>query len=355
MFEKPTTPDHTMREGQRFLDTIHEQMHRDPLSVSRTMSNLLQGLHRVRRQMPEDQWRQFCKEVVPRHDLSRMIQEDPFTQHSVRKPRGYAGDAELLDYIYGKREANTTPMGKSIFEFTTNTPVSRAVRTRARIIAGIIDRLAGQRHSGLRVLSIACGHLREADLSEAVGQGKVSEYVAFDQDADSLAHVSERLGGKNVRTVRGSVADLMMGRHKDLCGFDFVYAAGLYDYLNQRLATRMTSWMFDATRPGGLTLLTNYVRDIVGDGYMEAFMDWELIFRSPEELEDTTRRIAPGQIAGRKTYTEDDGMVVFVELLKASRVPFPADLPFAPVPQRRNGVLKPESNAAAFPGDERAA
>jgi hypothetical protein len=121
-----------------------------------------------------------------------------------------------------------------------------------------------------------------------------------------------------------------MGKHKDLSGFDFVYAAGLYDYLSQKLATRMTSWMFNTTRPGGITLLTNYLRDIDGDGYMEAFMEWELIFRSPEELADTASRIPAEQIADKKTYLEEGGMIVFVELHKAARVRSESDIAFRP-------------------------
>jgi SAM-dependent methyltransferase len=302
------------------------------------MFDLLQGLHEIRRDIPRDEWRQFCKETVPNHHLAKMIHQDPFTLHSVRKPRGYPGDAALLDFIYGRRTAPTTTLGERIFEFTTNTPPSRGVRSRARIIAGIIDRLARQRGS-LRILSIACGHLREAEMSEAVREGKVTEYVAFDQDEESLAHVRERFPNGRVTTIRGSLGELLLGKHKGLGQFDFVYAAGLYDYLSEKLATRLTTWMFNVTAPGGVTLLTNYLPDIVGAGYMEAFMEWELIFRSPEELADTARRIPADQIADRRSYVEDNNMIAFVELLKAS--PTPPVLPppvFHPVAPRRNGV-----------------
>ncbi len=46
----------------------------------------------------------------------------------------YAGDAVLLDYIYGHHHAPATLLGRRILEFTTNTPASRAVRIRAGII-----------------------------------------------------------------------------------------------------------------------------------------------------------------------------------------------------------------------------
>ncbi|MBI4582317.1 MAG: class I SAM-dependent methyltransferase [Planctomycetes bacterium] len=319
--------------ARRFLDTIYEQWPRDILSVAHTMSTLLDGLQQVRREMSPQEWRVFCEEVVPKHGLAEVIRQDPFTLHSVRKPRGYAGDAELLDYIYGHRSAQTTTIGKDIFAFTTNTPACRAVRRRAEVIAGIIDSLAEER-GPIRVLSIACGHLREADMSGALRQGKIREYAAFDQDPDSLAHVDRRLGGRNVRTVRGSIGELLLGRHKSLYGYDFVYAAGLYDYLTQRLATRMTSWMFDATGPGGLTLLTNFLRDNAGAGYMEAFMEWELILRSPNELIDTARQLPADQIADQSVYTDELGMVVYVELRRTAAVRTAVDLVRPPLAGR---------------------
>jgi len=327
--QQNTSSDRLMAEGRRFLDQMYSQMHNDPLAVAHQISTLFHGLHDVRRQMPREEWKNFCKSVAAKHALAEVIHQDPFTLHSFRKPRGYAGDAELLDYIYGHRKVPTSQVGQTIFEYTTGTAVSQAVRNRAQVIAGIVDRVARERGS-VRVLSIACGHLREADLSEAVQQGAVREYVAFDQDAASLAEVDRRLGNKNVRTVRGSVADLLMGRHKELTGFDFVYAAGLYDYLSQKVATRMTSWMFNATRPTGVTLLTNFVHDVVEDGYMEAFMDWELIFRTPEELAATASRIPADQIAQQRSYTEETGSVVFVELHKASRVRLAEGVAFRP-------------------------
>ncbi len=338
-------PELLLGRGSRLLDRIYETFPREPEKVSAVMTDLLQELCQVRREMPGDQWKQFCEEVVPKHGLAELIQEDPFTQHSASKPRGYPGDAMLLDYIYGYRRPETTHVGRSIFDFTTNTPPSRAVRERARIIAGIIDRLAARRKE-LRILSIACGHLREAEMSQTFQDGRVAEYVAFDQDLESLAHVRERFNGKNVRTIRGTVGEMLLGRLRNLGQFDFVYAAGLYDYLPQKLATRLTTWMFNTTRDGGITLLTNFLPDTAGIGYMEAFMKWELIYRSAEELLATAKRIPAHRIADQKVYEEKNGMVVFAELHKTGQsLPIPDTFiqpvgspPFAGSQTGRNGA-----------------
>jgi hypothetical protein len=91
--------------------------------------------------------------------------------------------------------------------------------------------------------------------------------------------------------------------------------------------------MFKATRPGGMTLLTNFLPDTIGTGYMEAFMEWNLIYRTPEELVDTTQRIPGGQIAGKSVYVEDNERVVFAELRKAKQPQHVVETPFQPVSQ----------------------
>ena len=112
--------------------------------------------------------------------------------------------------------------------------------------------------------------------------GQIKEFVALDQDADSLAHVNRAYAGTGVRTVQASVKSILSGKIA-FEGFDFVYAAGLYDYLAERVATRFTRLMFDMLAPGGRLLVANFAPVLPEVGYMETFMDWKLIYRTAEE------------------------------------------------------------------------
>jgi hypothetical protein len=60
-------------------------------------------------------------------------------------------------------------------------------------------------------------------------------FVAFDQDAASLAEVEAMAVSKAVEPIPGSISRLIAGRH-DFSDFDLVYAAGLFDYLEDRTA-----------------------------------------------------------------------------------------------------------------------
>jgi hypothetical protein len=60
----------------------------------------------------------------------------------------------------------------------------RAVRHRRDLIAATIDETCAAR-PGARILSVACGHLREAALSDAVMTGALSTLIALDMPVHS--------------------------------------------------------------------------------------------------------------------------------------------------------------------------
>jgi len=64
-----------------------------------------------------------------------------------------------------------------------------------------------------------------------------------------------------------SVLQILSGKAKQ-GQFDFVYAAGLFDYLSAPVAAALTCRMFEMTRPGGLTLIPNFLTGVLDTGYM---------------------------------------------------------------------------------------
>jgi trans-aconitate methyltransferase len=206
------------------------------------------------------------------------------------QPRGYAGDAELIDYIYFQQhQPELCDIGHALFLYNTNAPASSAVRERRNYLAHKIDEVAAQR-SGARVLSMACGHLREARLSQALRQGDIAELVAMDQDEQSLAEVAKACAGLPVTALQGSVQQWLRNRFK-LGGFDLVYAAGLYDYLNQHLGAAFTEKLFNTLRPGGQLVIPNFLPDVSSVGYMECCMKWWLIYRGEQDMLRLLERI----------------------------------------------------------------
>jgi extracellular factor (EF) 3-hydroxypalmitic acid methyl ester biosynthesis protein len=214
------------------LDIVNDQLQAG--WIAGALDELFDDLMGRREEEPQD-WPAYARSCLS-HPVCRLLHQDPFTYRAFAKPRGYAGDAIMMDYIYGLGEAGeaarkATPLGHAIFQYMDTRPSAKAVRFRRRLIAGLIDQVAQRQEA--RVLAVAAGHLREVEISSAMQNGKVREFVAFDQDESSLAVVARDYAHLGVRTMPGSVRQILSGKAK-LEQYDFVYAAGLFDYLSGR-------------------------------------------------------------------------------------------------------------------------
>lgn len=303
----------TLDEALTMIDTCGD--------IAAAFAMLCQELRETRRSLSAADWQQFATVACREHPLHALLAQDPLTARAFDKPRGYAGDAVMLDLVYAAEDdyqppeiAQSTPLGHQIYRATLQAPAAQAVRNRRRIIVEKLDEVAA-RVSQPSVFSLACGHLREALHSSAVREGRIGRYVAMDQDGESLAVVERDSGPFGVEAVHGSVRDILRGRF-DLGGFDFVYAAGLYDYLATPLAQRLTEKLFAMLNPGGHLLLANYLPDIVTAGYMEAFMDWWLIYRSGREILQLAEALSDDDIGSLCLYPDATRNIGFLEITR---------------------------------------
>ena len=257
--------------------------HFDDGRIADGVAVLFDELTHLRRDLDDDEWRVAREAAVACEAVRRVVHQDPITRHSFDKPRGYAGDAELLDRIYDDAApGESSDVGRQVWSHTSRVAEAEAVRERRTMLAGLIRSTLDEAPNG-SVLSIACGHLREIlDIGDLPPSASV---VGLDQDVASLAEVRRSLPSPQVLTVRGSVKTVLNGQ-VDGEGYDFVYAAGLYDYLSTPLARRLTQKMFELLRPGGLLLVANFAKGTSGVGYMESFMDWHLRYRDAAEVAD---------------------------------------------------------------------
>jgi 2-polyprenyl-3-methyl-5-hydroxy-6-metoxy-1,4-benzoquinol methylase len=281
------------------------------------MEILHSGLNKIRQRLPEKEWQQYVRSHARNHPIRELLHQDPFTSRSFHKPRGYAGDAELIDFIYGEGQqpAHASSIGQEICEFLNQQPSAVSVRERRQLLAAQLDQLADRIYQP-RVLSVACGHLREGLLSTAVAEDRIEELVAFDQDPESLSVVTRDLAGKRVRPVQGSVRTLLAGKH-ELGEFDFVYSAGLFDYLADRLASRLVARMFTMLRPGGKLWVANFCKTLSEAGYMESFMDWWLILRDEPEVAAFCSEVPRDQMASMRMFRDSSQNVIYLEVVKA--------------------------------------
>ncbi|MGG7517104.1 class I SAM-dependent methyltransferase [Allorhizobium undicola] len=256
----------------------------DPaMIIARTAS----ALHTIRIKSSPLVWQALIA-IAQAHPVSQYFRQDPFTRWSYDKPRGYSGDAQLLDFIYGHESvadeiARSTPLGLALYDYTKDASSSVAVRERRDILTQYVDEIAGSRGPQAEILTIAAGHLREANRSKALAEGRLKRWVALDQDPISIGSIARDFAGTCIEPVEGSVRDVFTDRH-NLGKFDFVYASGLYDYLNDKVSIKLTRKCMDMLKPNGVFLFANFAEDIIVDGYMETFMNWALLLRTEEDM-----------------------------------------------------------------------
>jgi SAM-dependent methyltransferase len=93
----------------------------------------------------------------------------------------------------------------------------------------------------------------------------------------ATAQADHRALPLNARQI--SVLDLLRGGQQ-LGAFDLIYSAGLYDYLSDTTARRLTRQLAGMLKPGGHLLIANMLPGLPAAAYMEAVMDWWLIYRT---------------------------------------------------------------------------
>lgn len=302
----------------QFLDDAAAAL-RDMRGVNGAMATIFARLRTIRESMTPASWKTFTSEVCHHHPLIALLEEDPLTHRVRSRPRGYAGDAVMLDYMYALEDSLTPPeveassaLGKLVYAFTVRAEAAEAVRGRRQLLARRIDEVAA-RQTNSSVLSVACGHLREAALCEAVREGRLGRFVALDQDAESLAVVERELGSFGVEPLQASVRNVLTD-HVNLADFDFIYAAGLYDYLPGPVAQKLTTKLFDRLRPGGTLLIGNILEGIDNAAYMEAILDWWLIYRSRSDLLALSETVPAQEVGSIRLFTDAILNVGYIEI-----------------------------------------
>ena len=111
--------------------------------------------------------------------------------------------------------------------------------------------------------------------------------------------------------MNGSVRQIL-GRKVNAGSFDFVYAAGLFDYLAPPVAAALTCRMFEMTRPGGTILIPNFAAGARDSAYMEAFMDWHLVYRTHDEMHALAAALPAGAVANVDVFDDEDATITFL-------------------------------------------
>jgi extracellular factor (EF) 3-hydroxypalmitic acid methyl ester biosynthesis protein len=294
------------------LETYADALLREPARAPWIVHELAIQLRREKLNLQPAEWHTRIAQMR-RHRLCALLHEDPLSHRAFSQPRGYQGDAELLDMIYSESYnglcTDPSPLGREIFAYTIRCQAPEAVRRRKDLLATRLEMVCAE-NPRADILSVACGHLREVRDAKCMWARCGGRMVGLDQDPISVGEVRNSLGGIGVEGVCGTIRALFGGplsRQR----FDFIYSSGLYDYLDEPMARRLTERMLGMLTSNGRLLIANYAPGIADVGYMECFMGWTLVYRSPAQMME----LLPQHSRGRaSTSIIANGAVVVLEL-----------------------------------------
>ena len=209
-----------------------------------------------------------------------------------RKPRGYAGDFLTIAWMYADEPGGAGELGSLLDRCFLNQPAAKAVRNRRELLREELQRsltLTDQRP--VRVTSLACGPAAEVFdilLQEPELAAQVS-FTLVDVDEQALQYVRERLIREELESVvrleRRNLLHLCIGRQQlELEPQHLIYSIGLIDYFDDRIVTRLQTWIHSCLAPGGRSILGNFHTSNPTRGLMDHLLDWRLIHRDEADM-----------------------------------------------------------------------
>jgi SAM-dependent methyltransferase len=296
-----------------FLDEAATRL-RSLEAIPSVWASMTLAVDRLHRASTDAAWHERLRQ----HPIGTLLLEEPATAWAFRRPRGYAGDAHLIDFVYEHAAVRdeflaATPAGRAMNAMVLASPAPVAVQERRRLLARLLDATAA-RVTRPEALVLACGHLREAEYATTLHH--FDRLVALDQDSESIAEMRRCYSGVaallpvEASIGRMIVRPLVHGR------FDLIYAAGLFDYLDEVTAARLTNGMLSALKPGGRLLFANFCTGVPDYGYMDAFMDWRLIQRDEPEMQRLIDALPAADIARTMLFRGVNRAVIYALVQK---------------------------------------
>ena len=282
----------------------------------------------------EHELNQVETELRPLHQsfvrkfLHPVTQCSPFMHRAFEKPLGYAGDFEVVDMMFRDPFQGGSYFAKLLNAYALQLPPVVAHRNRIEYLQ---KKLADEslraltQGKNLRVFNLGCGPAREVQqfLADNTLSSKTS-FVLADFEEKTLAHTSRVLHDlkarhqrhTQIKTIKLSVAQLIKKHEQQKASaekFDFVYCAGLFDYLTDTVCFRLMEAFYAMLAPDGLLVATN-VDKHAAINQMECFLDWHLIYRDSKKMQELTPKLANADDVTVKRDTS--GANVFIEIRK---------------------------------------
>lgn len=296
-------PADLMAQGGQILDEFQQQVRRYEDGVAPDYIPLV--------------WGYAFKELFPYFMRSRLA------EMAYYKPKGYAGDFKMMEWIYRKKPDGDGKLGRLIDGWLLAQVPPQAVRNRRRLLSGLLDRQFRARLGTgrqIHIMNLACGPCRELfDLLTRCDYSDRIDALCIDIDAEALHYANRYVNTEphnaSVRFMHENVIKWSLGRAKhDMGPQDIIYSSGLCDYLDDRMMRRLIGRCYDQLSPGGALIVGNFTPSNPDRQFMDNIMYWRLIHRDEQDM----RRLFAESPFGERVelVAEEHGVNLFAIALK---------------------------------------
>lgn len=270
--------------------------------------------------------RSYCK-----RQLHPLVLCSPFIYRTFQKPLGYAGDYEMVNMMLRDPLEGSSVFAKIINFWFISAPPCEAHRNRIqhliRRLGEETERAAGEGRK-LRVLDMACGPAKEVQeflIHNPLCEKAEFELLDFNDETleytgKTIAEIKRRFHRSTaVQTVKKSVNNILKESFKTPVPkpekpYDFIYCAGLFDYLEDRICRRLLDYFYGLLAPQGLLLATNVTPENPIINIMESVVEWHLIYRNEKGMMDLKPDSVP-EVAC-KVERDPTGVNIFFDIRK---------------------------------------
>lgn len=232
--------------------------------------------------------------------LSRII------SHGRRKPFGYSGDFQIIDWTYEKAVISDCDRGRLWDEFYHRQIAPLAVCDRKQQFAESLANLSILiRERPLRILNVGSGPGREI-LDGAYYAGLTPDeikVICVDADRQALEYSRRLLGDAWDASVIYENRNALRYHPKET--FHLVWSSGLFDYLDQRLATHLLKLMWSVVAVGGRLAIGNFADTHPTRPWIELCGDWLLVHRSERDMRELAKLAGIEPAAARVDHVLD--------------------------------------------------
>ena len=245
------------------------------------------------------------------------------TKWTYKKPYGYAGDFHIIDNIY-QNIVKTTGFDGLWDTYYLQMTACRATRGRKDELKKVILEVARKKQNAdIRIMDLASGPARGIrELLDADTEKLISRvaFDCYDLDTNAIGYAKRLLNNApNVTFLQKNAIRIALTkdiRSEIPIEYDLIYSAGLFDYLDARVAVRLISNLKRLLKKDGIMVIANFGDKATNTsaGLMEWVTEWYLIYRSEAEFRKIF--LDAGVPADNLTIVSEQGGVILYSFVK---------------------------------------